>query len=128
MPVSGFLGRVTKYSQGLQLNPAENRLTEVTAGVLEHVRGFAKELVEGMLVFAIEDLNMRAEAAAHEVDELREHTAKFDRRLQELRASRGRRAEIRTQFGTSTGGFVDLEIRLRPDTLRHDHDLICSVQ
>ena len=42
MPLSrSFLGRVTKYVPRDGLDPAENRLTEVTAGVLEHVKGLA---------------------------------------------------------------------------------------
>ena len=60
-----FLGRVTKYVPRHGLDPAENRLTEVTAGVLEHVTGFAAPFVASMLDFAAEDLVMQARAAAH---------------------------------------------------------------
>jgi hypothetical protein len=59
------LGRVTKYVPRDGLDPAENRLTEVTAGVLEHVKGLAAPFVASMLDFAAEDLVMRARAAPH---------------------------------------------------------------
>jgi len=50
MPLSrSFLGRVTKYVPRHRLDPAENRLTEVTAGVLEHVTGFAAPFAASML-------------------------------------------------------------------------------
>lgn len=129
MPPDSFLGRVTRYSPRLRLDPAENRLTEVTAGVLEHVDGFAQRLVVTMLAFAIADMRMRVEVSLDgEADGIEQRVAELEALFGRVRASAGCGVQIRTQVGTSSGRFVDLEIRLRPDVMRHELDLICWVE
>jgi hypothetical protein len=130
MPLSrSFLGRVTKYVPRHRLDPAENRLTEVTAGVLEHVTGFAAPFVASMLDFAAEDLVMRARAAAHgERCALQQRATALRELCNRIRAYGDWRVEVRTQVGTSSGRFVDLEIRLRPELLRHDTDLVFWIE
>src|SRR4051794_21338449 len=110
MALSSFLSRVTKYSRKARFNPGENRLTEVTAGVLDPVHVFARELTEAMPIFGIEDLTARAEAAEPQTAEIQQRAIEtLERRLRSLRAIARPHAAIRTQLGTRTGGFVDLE-------------------
>lgn len=129
MPQSSFLGRVTKYSPRPRLNAAENRLTEVTAGVLEHVDGFPQELVAAMLDFAVSDVSMGADIAADDdAATLRRRVVELTDMRERVRQAGACDVTIRTQVGTSSGGFVDLEIRLRPDVMDRGHDLIFWVE
>lgn len=47
--MTGFLGRVTRYVASGDREPREDRLTEITAAVLERVPGLARELALGWL-------------------------------------------------------------------------------
>jgi hypothetical protein len=82
-----------------------------------------------MLSFAIEDLRMRAAAVpSGQGAALHQRVPELAARLTDVRAGAGCRAQIRTQVGTSRGRFVDLEIRLRPDLVRRDRDLVFWVE
>ena len=124
MAQSSFLRRVTKYPRRPGFNARENRLTEITAGVLEHVRGFAEHLVAAMLESAATDLGAVAKAAqgsdaARRADDL-------ERRCRIVR-SNDWAPQIRTQVSTASGGYVDLEVRLR-DMLRPELDQLLWIE
>ena len=53
MPESLF-SRATRYTRSPSLDPHENRLTEVTAAVLERVEGLAQTIAEALLKAACE--------------------------------------------------------------------------
>lgn len=128
MPPKSFLKRVTKYSARPRLDASENRLTEITAGVLEHVDGFAQALVEAMLTFALDDIQAAAQVA--EGTQSKRLTERV-RELKDLLTEVGSTTyvpQIRTQVGTAKGRFVDLEIRLRRDIIRHELDLLFWVE
>jgi hypothetical protein len=128
MAPRSFLGRVTKYSPRPRLNQSENRLTEITAGVLEHVDGFAQELVAAMLVFAVEDIALAAQVAVPaEQQSLLQRAADLQAILTRVQRT-ARFARVRTQVGTASGRFVDLEIRLCEDVLRAELDVIFWVE
>jgi hypothetical protein len=48
VPESLF-SRATRYTRSPSLDPHENRLTEITAAVLEHVDGLAQKIAEALL-------------------------------------------------------------------------------
>jgi len=55
MPESLF-SRATRYTRSPRLDPHENRLTEVTAAVLERVEGLAQGIAEALLEAANADV------------------------------------------------------------------------
>lgn len=57
-----------------------------------------------------------------------EALARFRRLSRLVDGAAGCQARIRTQVTARSGGFVDLEIRLRPDPLRPQHDLVFWVE
>ena len=83
---------VTRYVPAAKGDPRENRLTEVTSAVLERVQPVAMAVCRYL-----------AEAAPQEA--AAEATAALGLMRDEARV------EVRTQRGTRSGGFVDLELR-----------------
>jgi hypothetical protein len=95
--------RVTRYRVGAAQNPRENRLTEVTAAVLESVDGFAEDALLELLEGIDDD-----DAAAASVGPI----------LDVVRALEAPRLTVATQVTTQTGKFVDLQLRFRPQPFR----------
>lgn len=103
---SSLFRRVTRYSVASSLDPSENRLTEVTAAVLEQVDGLAQAVAASLLGAGAEDA-LRRGLTEGEI-------ARRDSLLRLVRGPAADRVDVRTQVTTSHGGFVDLEILLRP--------------
>lgn len=91
--------RVTRYRVGGTQDPRENRLTEVTAAVLERVDGLAQAL----FVTALGGID-ESDAAAQTAEPA----------LQALKALESPRLAVATQFTTQSLKFVDLQVRWRP--------------
>lgn len=96
--------RVTRYPANPAADPAENRLTEITAGVLEQVPplryGIALELAR----------------LAHEQADMADSSAETERRaaiLNRLCGLSPARVRVATQRATGGGKFVDLELLVR---------------
>lgn len=84
--------RVTRYPANASVDPRENRLTEITAAVLERAPGLALALVGELL-------------GGH---------PRFGQLASDLAQAAEPRVDVRTQCVTSSGRFADLEIRIRP--------------
>ena len=96
--------RVTRYPANPAADPAENRLTEVTAGLLEHVPPLGYEI-------ALELVRL-----AHDQAEMADSLAELERReaiLNRLRGLSPARVRVATQRATAAGKFVDLELLVR---------------
>lgn len=103
---SSFFRRVTRYPFSSSADPRENRLTEVTAAVVERVDGMAQTFVESVLRAGAEDA-LRRELGADEVNRRK--------RLREIaRTHVLSRVQVNTQVATRQGRFIDLELLLRP--------------
>jgi hypothetical protein len=93
---------VTKYTPGPSLDPRENRLTEVTAAVLEEVPEFAPIFVRHLLA---DEVNSQA---------FRQDSPGFSARIDEIERSLAGSASgpprVRTQVATVAGRFVDIEV------------------
>ena len=101
--------RVTRYSVNPAADPAENRLTEVTAGVLEHVPLLRYEIALKL-----------ARLACGQTD-LAYCPAEVERRADILNRLRGlapARVRVATQRATGGGKFVDLELLVRANGQR----------
>jgi hypothetical protein len=95
----------------MSVNPRENRLTEITAAVLDRVDSLAKTVVEDLL----------ASGRATDASQIQPDTnggspasERCDMALSAVRRLNARRVEIRTQLTTPKGRFVDMEIWLVP--------------
>ncbi len=119
MPESLF-SRATRYARSPSLDPHENRLTEITAAVLERVDGLAQEVAEALLRTACDHASQKL-AEAHEAStaqwsveqwqselRCRETVLAAVERLEEPRTL------VSTQVTTPKGRYVDMEIWLRP--------------
>jgi hypothetical protein len=113
MPESLFR-RVTRYPQSPSLNPRENRLTEVTAAVLERVDGLAQAVVCALLASAGGASSNDAQPTDAPSSAYVAEIASRERALKAAEALIDPRASIRTQLTTPKGRFVDLEIWLQP--------------
>ena len=96
---------MTRFAVGASQDPRENRLTEVTAAVLERVNGLPAVFVNHVIDAGLADAKRRRLDPAERTrrDQLR-HSTNTPWRL----------VEIRTQVATAQGRFVDLELLLRP--------------
>jgi len=106
--------RVTRYRVSPTQNPLENRLTEVTAAVLENA-DFAADFASALLNAGCEDADRRLKMAPP--DQVDEHKAEAERRHElrtALAAMSTPRVRVRTQVPTTSKHFVDLELLLRP--------------
>ncbi len=103
---SSLFRRVTRYSVGSVVDPRENRLTEVTAAVVEQVDGLAQALVRTLLRSGAEDATRR-ELAVAEME-------RRERLIEMAETVAVPRVHVSTQVATRQGRFVDLEILLRP--------------
>lgn len=113
MPVSLFR-RVTRYAVSPSLDPRENRLTEVTAAVLENVDRFVLDFAASLLDGACAEAKRRLEVAADaERDERAAELARRCELRRALAAMESPRARVRTQVPTTSNHFVDLELHLR---------------
>ena len=115
MPESLF-SRATRYTRSPSLDPHENRLTEVTAAVLERVEGLAQGIAEALLEAAC-DHARRALADGGADTRPAEWRLELQRRrtiLAAIERLEQPRTLVRTQVTTPKGRFVDMEIWLRP--------------
>lgn len=103
---SSLFRRVTRYPVAAALDPRENRLTEVTAAVLEEVDGLAALFVRHLLDEGRE-VAQHGELPADDAAE----RARWRSLAERLDVER---VEVNTQVATAQGGFVDLEVLLRP--------------
>jgi len=103
---SSLFRRVTRYSVASSLDPSENRLTEVTAAVLEQVDGLAQDVAANLLGAGVADAQRRGLSE--------EEVARRDGLLGIARGLAAERVDVSTQVTTSQGGFVDSELLLRP--------------
>jgi len=97
--------RITRYPVALS-NPRENRLTEVTAAVLNEVDGLALPFVRQLLSASREDVERRGLGRSEAT-----RRARLTAALDGLAVPR---VEVNTQVATKQGRFVDLELLLRP--------------
>jgi hypothetical protein len=102
---SSLFRSVTRYPVTFVINQRENRLTEVTAAVLDRVQGLPRTAVAQLLAGGLEDAERRSLPP-------KESTRRAELRslVSELVV---RRVEISTQVATSSGHYVDLELLLR---------------
>lgn len=108
--------RVTRYRVSPTQNPQENRLTEITAAVLERVDGLASAVLEAVVATAATAASKRlcdAESNA-EAERWRTQTARLAEMLASMRKLSDPRLRVSTQRTTKSGKFVDLELRLTP--------------
>jgi hypothetical protein len=118
MPESLF-SRATRYTRSPSLDPHENRLTEITAAVLERVDGLAQGIAEALLRMACDHASrMLAESGAGPTRWSAEQWQSELQRRETVRAAveglKEPRVRISTQVTTPKGRFVDMEIWLRP--------------
>lgn len=97
---SSLFWRVTRYRASAALNPRENRLTEVTAAALEHVDGLAAGFVRDLV--------------CQDAGRLAGPEGDIDAALRADMAFEVQYVGVATQVGTRSGGWVDLEVVLRP--------------
>lgn len=119
MPESLF-SRATRYTRSPSLNPHENRLTEITAAVLERVDGLPQRIAEALLRTACDHVSQKL-AEAHEASTAQWSVEQWQSELQRRQAIFAAvghleepRTLVRTQVTTPKGRFVDMEIWLRP--------------
>ncbi len=104
MVSTSLFRRVTRYTASPKANPAENRLTEITAGVLEHVPPLRYEIALKLARLAREQADMANSSTEAE------RRADILNRLEGLSPARVR---VATQRATGGGKFVDLELLVR---------------
>jgi hypothetical protein len=97
-----FFSRLSRYQPALFLDQHENRLTEITAALLEQSALFRDRLIRHLLEDTGDSGSFRAPMAADQLQELRDASASAD----------GASATIATQVPTVGGRFVDLEIEI----------------
>ncbi len=108
--------RVTRYRVAPTQNPQENRLTEVTAAVLERVEGLAQHVIVAVLATAAtaateRRLNARGAAEAERSQAALDRLVATRSGVQMLSNPRLR---LWTQRTTKSGKFVDLELLVTP--------------
>ena len=111
-----LFSRATRYTRSPSLDPHENRLTEITAAVLERVDGLPQRIAEALLEAAC-DHARRAIANGDDDAKAAEWLSELQRRQAILAAVEGLkepRSLVRTQVTTPKGRFIDMEIWLRP--------------
>ena len=108
-----LFGRVTRYRMGAAHDPRENRLTEVTAGVLERTDGLALEVARSWL-----------QPRPHDAAGAPAWTAARDALSEEGVGLRG----VRTQRYTRRGGFVDLELSFGPRLATVTQEIVLWVE
>lgn len=109
--------RVTRYRVSPTQNPQENRLTEVTAAVLENVDGFGVAFVGRMLGDAFESATVQSEICRNRSERAlwRVEAARLAALLADVKSLGGRpRLRVTTQRVTTSAKFVDLELQLSP--------------
>jgi hypothetical protein len=118
VPQSLF-ARVTRYPRSSLIDPHENRLTEVTASVFERVDGLAHQAIIDLLknaAAAADDAARLAGSVDAELQRMwRAEAARLHETLDAARKLSQPRVRVRTQIATPKGGFVDLEVWLRPE-------------
>ena len=96
-------------------DPRENRLTEVTAGVLERVDGLAYEVLDAILKSAASATRARLfDTHGSDTEQWSEALARIEVELAAFERLSRPRVHLETQRVTSGGRFVDLELRFRP--------------
>jgi hypothetical protein len=115
MPESLF-SRATRYTRSPSLDPHENRLTEITAAVLERVEGLAQGIAEALLEAACEH-SRRTLADGGDDAKVAEWRSELQRRhviLAAIERLEEPRTLVRTQVTTPKGRYVGMEVWLRP--------------
>ncbi len=118
-----LFGRVTRYAANPSLDPHENRLTEISAAVLERHEGFAWAFARHLVAEASEQAESSTPRAVTD-----EERARRARVLERVEALRGGRVIVATQKTTRTGRLVDLEFHLRPPLGRVAPDVLLWVE
>ncbi len=114
MPESLF-SRATRYTRSPSRDPHENRLTEVTAAVLERVEGLAQGIAEALLEAACDQARALADGADDaKAAEWRSELQRRQAILAAVEHLEEPRTLVRTQVTTPKGRFIDMEIWLRP--------------
>jgi hypothetical protein len=121
--------RLTRFPASPALDPRENRLTEVTASVLERVEDLARDVVIHLLATGLEQAKerMSPSSSASRPDAQRE----LERRERLLAAAESigkPRTRIHTQLTTRSRRFVDLSIHLRPTADDGGPDVVVWVE
>src|SRR4051812_30714691 len=108
--------RVTRHRIGTKQDPRENRLTEVTAAMLERVDGLGLEVLDAVLATAATSANDRIfDAKSHDEAAMWQGALEeLEDLLLALRALDEPRLRVDTQRTTASGKFVDLELRVTP--------------
>jgi hypothetical protein len=109
-----------EVSGRFSVNPRENRLTEVTAAVLELVHGVTAAFIAGVLGAGIDDAQRRDLGPA-------EH-ARRRALLADFISLENPRVSVTTQLATRGGRFVDLELLLRPGVGAQSKGLLLWVE
>lgn len=108
--------RVTRYRIAPTQDPRENRLTEVTAAVLERVDGLGLDVMDAVLSSAATAANERLFEAADDAEAARLVAAgdALEGQLGRLRELDRPRLRVDTQVRTPSTKFVDLQLRVGP--------------
>lgn len=101
--------RITRYRLAPNQDPRENRLTEVTAAVLERVDGLAHYVMEMVIADARERLDDDESASSR-----KNLSSTLDDMLERIRQLSSPRLRLTTQKTTASRKFVDLELCLSP--------------
>lgn len=122
--------RVTRYRISPTQDPRENRLTEVTAAVLERVDGLAREVAETVLKSACDASYAQVAAMTGEAEVAAGEDAHdaLAARLRALRRLDRPRVRVDTQVTTSSTKFVDLKLRFAPQPFQAGESLVFWVE
>ena len=112
--------RVTRYRASANIDPRENRLTEVTAATLEHVDGLAVSFVRRLLALGERDADRRRLSESE-----RSRRAQLRQLAVEVAPER---VSVQTQVPTNQGRYVDLEVLLRPRPAADGRGLLVWVE
>ena len=109
--------RVTRYAVNPAADPGENRLTEITAAVLEHVPSLRTKVLRELVRLASEDPGLPQE----ERDRVASYVSHIDGLAQP-------RIRLNTQRTTGSGKFVDLELLVRSQNWQAGNGLLLWVE
>jgi hypothetical protein len=128
--VPSFFARIARYGARALGDPRENRLTEITAAVVERVPGLALELALGIVAGAQSTVNderftQRDERRSEELAAIDEQLTAMYVALCDTPAAR---ATTTTQVSTHSGRYVDLALRVELEPGNPSRDLLIWVE
>jgi hypothetical protein len=126
---SSIFHRVGRYPPSLTHDPRENRLTEITAALLERLDGFPREVVLRLLESAHTSAEARLRTAASDEIALWDRARRrIASQLQDFREADCPRVRVTTQRTTANHNFVDLEMHFLPALFTPGDDFLFWIE